>query len=133
MRIPQEVDMSAVQAIQLNTRATGAVSTPVVVRSHLRLTRRGRVVLTTLAAMPIVIGALVFAVNGGGAVAGGAGQQGSSFDYIAVPAGSSLWTLAEDIAPAEDPRDVIDAIIDLNQLSSAEVQVGQRLAIPAGY
>lgn len=125
--------MSAVQAIQLNTRATGTVSTPVIVRSHLRLTRRGRVVFTTLAAMPLVIGALAFAVNGGGAVAGGAGQQGSSFDYIAVPAGASLWTLAEDIAPAEDPRDVIDAIIDLNQLSSAEVQAGQRLAIPAGY
>ncbi|KQW04154.1 hypothetical protein ASC66_16775 [Leifsonia sp. Root4] len=125
--------MSAVQAIQLNTRAIGTVSTPLVVRSHLRLTRRGRVVFTTLAALPIIIGALVFAVNGGGAVAGGAGQTGSTFDYIAVPAGASLWTLAEDIAPAEDPRDVIDAIIDLNQLSSAEVQAGQRLAIPAGY
>ena len=125
--------MSASQAIHPSFAADGAVSAPRVVRSHLRLTRRGRAVFTTLAALPVVIGALVLTLNGGGAVAGDAQQQGTSFDYITVPAGESLWTLAEEFAPDSDPRDVIDAIMSLNQLTSAEVQAGQRLAIPANY
>lgn len=125
--------MSASQAIHPSFAADGGPSAPRVVRSHLRLTRRGRAVFTTLAALPIVIGALVFAINGGGAVAGDARLQGTSFDYITVPAGESLWTLAEEFAPDSDPRDVIDAIMSLNQLASAEVQAGQRLAIPANY
>ncbi|WP_331710500.1 LysM peptidoglycan-binding domain-containing protein [Microterricola viridarii] len=97
------------------------------------MTSRGRVVFTTLVALPIVAGALMFAVNGGGAVAGDASQQGASFDYISVPPGESLWTLAVDLAPQADPRDVIAAFIELNQLDSSQVQAGQRLAVPAGY
>lgn len=125
--------MSAVQVIHPNLAAVGAVAAPRVVRSHLRLTRRGRMVFTTLAALPLVVGAFFVAMNGGGAVAGDAAQQGTDFDYISVPAGASLWTLAEEIAPSSDPRDVIADIMNLNQLTSAEVQIGQRLAIPTGY
>ncbi|WP_234407202.1 LysM peptidoglycan-binding domain-containing protein [Microterricola viridarii] len=125
--------MSASPAIPANMQAEAGASAPVVIRSHLRLTRRGRVVFTTLAALPIVAGALVFAVNGGGAVAGDAAQQGATFDYVSVPPGESLWTLAEDLAPQADPRDVVAAFIELNQLETSQVQAGQRLAIPAGY
>ncbi|SDT02271.1 LysM domain-containing protein [Microterricola viridarii] len=125
--------MSAVHAIPANVQAVQGAGAPVVVRSHLRLTSRGRVVFTTLVALPIVAGALMFAVNGGGAVAGDASQQGASFDYISVPPGESLWTLAVDLAPQADPRDVIAAFIELNQLDSSQVQAGQRLAVPAGY
>ncbi len=125
--------MSATHAIPEIMRPEGGAPAPVVVRSHLRLTRRGRVVLTTLAALPLVAGALLFAVNGGGAVAGDASQQGSRFDYVSVPPGESLWTLAVELAPDADPRDVIAAIIELNQLGTSQVQAGQRLAIPAGY
>lgn len=125
--------MSAVQAIYTSSAADGAAMGPRVVRSHLRLTRRGRAVFTTLAALPLVICALVLAVNGGGAVAGGSALTGTSFDYITVPAGDSLWTIAEEIAPDADPRDIIDDIMSLNQLSTAEVQAGQRLAIPTSF
>lgn len=125
--------MTAVHAIPANGLAAGGNDAPVVVRSHLRLTRRGRIVFTTLAALPIVAGALVFAVNGGGAIAGDASQQGVSFDYISVPPGESLWSLAEELAPQDDPRVVVAAFIKLNQLGTSQVQAGQRLAIPAGY
>lgn len=125
--------MSAVHAIPANAQAIGGNAAPVVIRSHLRLTRRGRVVFTTLAALPIVAGALVLAVNGGGAIAGDASQQGAAFDYISVPPGESLWTLAVELAPQEDPRELVAAFIELNQLSTSQVQAGQRLAIPAGY
>ena len=103
-------------------------------RTHLRLTRRGRAVFTTLAAVPLVLGAIVVTVNGGMAAAEGTGGIGAAaFDYVTIEAGQSLWQLAESVAPAQDPRDVIADIVNLNQLTSEAVQPGQRLALPADY
>jgi hypothetical protein len=102
------------------------------VQPRLRLTPRGRGVLLTLAATPIVALALFFSLNGGGATAS---LEGSSvgFEYVTVDSGQSLWQLAESIAPASDPREVIDAIVRLNQLESTDVYAGQELAIPSQY
>lgn len=101
--------------------------------TRLHLTRRGRVVFTTLAAVPLVAGALAFAMNGGIAAAtGDFGHSAVQFDYVTVQSGQSLWELAESLAPTADPRDVIADIVRLNQLSSEDVQPGQRLALPAG-
>ncbi|MGY4860172.1 LysM peptidoglycan-binding domain-containing protein [Cryobacterium sp. AP23] len=134
--------MSAAYAVKPGTiadrsaRSTGhatatAATAP---RTHLRLTRRGRVVLTTLAALPLVLGSIAVAVNGGVAAAEGTANVGAAaFEYITVDAGQSLWDLAQSIAPKQDPRDVIADIVNLNQLASESVQPGQRLALPAGY
>ncbi|WP_120337514.1 LysM peptidoglycan-binding domain-containing protein [Cryobacterium soli] len=111
--------------------ATQVASAP---RTHLRLTRRGRIVFTTLAALPLVLGSIVVAVNGGVAAAEGTtGVGAAAFDYVTIESGQSLWQLAESIAPTQDPRDVIADIVNLNQLASDAVQPGQRLALPAGY
>lgn len=99
---------------------------------RLRLTKRGRGVLTTLAAAPLVIAALVFALNGGMATATLDGSS-ADFQYVTVDTGQGLWEVAETIAPNADPRDVIAAIMQLNQLESADVLAGQQLAIPAQY
>jgi hypothetical protein len=99
---------------------------------RLRLTKRGRGVLTTLAAAPLVIAALVFALNGGMATATLEGS-GTEFQYVTVDTGQSLWEVAETVAPNADPRDVIAGIMKLNQLESADVLAGQQLAIPAQY
>jgi len=99
---------------------------------RLRLTRRGRGVLLTLAATPLVIAALFFALNGGGAVAS-LESSPASFDYVTVASGQSLWDVAESVAPGADPRDVIDSILRLNQLESADVFAGQQLAIPLEF
>ena len=122
--------MSAVAPVAAVARAQGT--------THLHLTRRGRVVFTTLAAAPLVVGALLlaFAVGTASAVAEGAGAGhavSDSFRYVTVQAGQSLWRLAETVAPSADPRDVIAAIVSLNQLSSENVQPGQRLALPTEY
>lgn len=99
---------------------------------RLRLTKRGRAVLLSLAATPLVALALFFGLNGGGATAS---LEGSTvpFQYVTVDAGQSLWNLAESIAPQADPRDVIAQFVQLNQLESADVYAGQQLAIPAQY
>jgi len=98
---------------------------------RLRLTKRGRVVFTSLAAVPMVAGVMLLALNGGGATA--TDTSGAELEQVTVKAGQSLWSLAEDIAPDVDPRDVISDILSVNQLDSGSVQAGQRLMLPAEY
>ncbi|MDO9398727.1 MAG: LysM peptidoglycan-binding domain-containing protein [Herbiconiux sp.] len=99
--------------------------------TRLRITARGRRVLAALVALPIVcaLGAAAL-LAGGTAVASGRGSA-TSFDYLTVQAGQSLWSIAEELAPSADPRDVIAEIRSLNQLSTSSVQPGQRIAVPA--
>lgn len=106
--------------------------TPASRAPRLRLTKRGRAVLLFLAATPLVIAALFFALNGGGAHASLEGSD-AAFSYVTVGSGESLWQVAQQIAPNADPRDVIEQIMQLNQLDSADVYAGAQLAIPAQY
>lgn len=131
------VTSTLVNSAGVNSTAaiSASVAQPsVVVRSRLHLTRRGRAVFTALAAVPIVAVALVLALNGGVAIASGqtadGGVEAVGFEYVTIKSGQSLWQLAESIAPGADPRDVISAIVSLNQLPTTEVQPGQRLALP---
>ncbi len=71
-----------------------------------------------------------------GAVQGGAASLiDTSVPYF-VQSGDSLWTLAERVSPQEDPRDVVDQILELNAgsdgfSSDAPLRVGQTLRLPA--
>ncbi|AYG04548.1 LysM peptidoglycan-binding domain-containing protein [Gryllotalpicola protaetiae] len=103
-------------------------------RSHLRLTRRGRVVLVALAATPLVAAALWFGVNSGFAAAGGEPPASTAaLEHVTVTPGESLWQIAEAIAPHDDPRDVVDALVDMNGLQGSVVTPGQTLAVPPQY
>ena len=110
--------------------ATGAQNPPTA-RTRLRLTRRGRVVFTSLAAFPLIVWAFVMVLGAGDAAAqSGAASSAVSFEYVTVDRGDSLWGIAESIAPNADPRVIIDEIIRLNGLDGATVEPGQRLALP---
>ena len=54
----------------------------------------------------------------------------TSFEYVTIGQGDSLWAIAESIAPDGDPRVLVDEIIRLNGLADAVVEPGQRLALP---
>jgi hypothetical protein len=99
---------------------------------RLRLTSRGRTVLGTLIAIPLVAFAILVGPNVLGAQAGDEAVV-NSFQYVSVAPGQSLWQLAEQVAPQADPREVIADMLTLNNLSSGDVQPGQQLAIPAQY
>ena len=99
-------------------------------RTRLRLTRRGRVVFTALAALPIVVGVLIGSLGSGGAMAGIDDGRSAVLETVVVGAGDTLWGIAESIAPSADPREVIHEIMRLNGLRDAVVQPGQRLALP---
>lgn len=114
-----------------STAASAPVAKTSIVKTRLRLTRRGRRVIAVLVALPVVVAAFAYALNGGGAVATAVSST-DTFSYITVQSGESLWQLAQAIAPTADPRDVIAEIVSLNQIQG-DIHPGQRLAIPAGY
>jgi hypothetical protein len=90
-------------------------------------------VIAFLIALPLAIGALFAAVSAGDAAATDATVSSTStLTWITVESGETLWSLAEELAPTKDPRDVIAEIVSLNQLHS-ELQPGQRIALPAGF
>jgi LysM repeat protein len=93
------------------------------------LTRRGRlVVLVALVALGAV---LAFVVTG--LVDGTAGTTAPSRPptrSIVVQPGQTLWSIAREVAPSGDRRDVIARIVELNALPSTDVAAGTRLAVP---
>ena len=98
---------------------------------RLRITKRGRNLLLTIAAAPLAVAAFWFALNGGGATATLDGT--AEFSTVTVQSGDTLWHIAETIAPAADPRDVIVELMQFNGLTSADVPAGFELAIPPKY
>ncbi|MBN9169323.1 MAG: LysM peptidoglycan-binding domain-containing protein [Microbacterium sp.] len=102
--------------------------------TRLRLTRRGRRVLTGIVAFPVAVAIAAAVIGGGAALASHeAGASSGSFTTVTVGAGDSLWSIAETVAPGADPRDVVDAIVHLNALDGVVVTPGEKLAIPAEY
>jgi Tfp pilus assembly protein FimV len=102
--------------------------------TRLRLTRRGRRVVAGVAALPVVVALCAAAIGGGAALASReSGAPSGSFTTVTVGAGDSLWSIAEQVAPASDPRDVVDAIVQLNALDGVTVTPGERISIPAEY
>jgi hypothetical protein len=93
----------------------------------LRITRRGRLVLTGLIATPVIAMSLLFTSLG--AVAESTPAE-NTFDYITVLSGDTLWTIAGLVDPDADPRDVVAEIMSLNQLSNANLTPGAQLAVP---
>ncbi|MBG6239852.1 hypothetical protein IWX78_002842 [Mycetocola sp. CAN_C7] len=114
-------------AVEASSEAPAAKSS-----GRLRLTRRGRIVFTTLAAAPLLAVAAWFGVSAMPAVATSSSSS-VVFEYATIEAGQSLWQLAASIAPESDPRDVIADLMRLNQLDSSTVSPGQRIAIPSQY
>lgn len=47
-----------------------------------------------------------------------------------VKAGDTLWAIAEHEARGADPRPLVDAIADANDLGSANIVPGQTLIVP---
>ncbi|HYX61110.1 MAG TPA: LysM peptidoglycan-binding domain-containing protein [Streptosporangiaceae bacterium] len=99
----------------------------------LRLTRRGRVVVTLAAALLVTMVSLLLA---GVAQATNHGPSPraarQNLVQVVVRPGQTLWSVAESADPDQDTRVVVRQIVDLNSLSGPTVQAGQQLWVPRG-
>jgi LysM repeat protein len=99
-----------------------------------RLTRRGRIVVTALSALIIGLLSVTMATTAQAArpAAGAAGAR-TADRYVArivVRPGQSLWAVAEAYDPNADTRLVIADIQQMNSLVSDQLQPGQTLWVP---
>lgn len=97
-------------------------------RSTVRLTRRGRLVVFTLALLAILVVGLVVA---SGSVATDEPGTPEPTRVVMVGPGDTLWDIASDLADDGEIRSMVDRIQDLNALDSGMVVAGQRLVVPA--
>lgn len=95
----------------------------------LRLTERGRRVV---AGLSVAIGLCLAAGTVVTLELGGAdgGLQLAGTSTVVVQPGDTLWSIARSVAPDEDPRAVIDAIVDRNGLDSVDLLPGAELQLP---
>jgi Tfp pilus assembly protein FimV len=111
-------------AAQERTRAMTSPSSPVR-HSPVRLTRRGRIVLTLL----MLVGILVAGFTLGRSSQASAGTH-QVRHTVTVEPGDTLWSVAERVAPHADTRQVVAEIQSLNKISDAVVVPGERLVVP---
>ena len=107
---------------------TGAGATrPAVGRT--RLTRRGRVLVVLAVAALLLAAFSLGRVDSRAAVPGGEASAPALTQTVVLP-GETLWSIARDLAPDNDPREVVAQIRELNDLSGGLV-AGQQLLLPA--
>ena len=116
---------SRVQSVSLTDAAPA--------QGKLRLTRRGRVVFGGLATV-LVAGALGVLASIAAPVAVASSEQGTQqFPYVLAQQGDSLWSIAAELDPAADPREVVAEIARLNQISASDLQAGDTIAVPLRF
>jgi nucleoid-associated protein YgaU len=95
----------------------------------LRLTRRGQLLLTTVSVL--IFGAAIAVL---GLRVAGVLEPEAQFTHtvsVQVGAGQSLWSIAQETNPSEDPATVVEKIADLNNLRTpADLTPGQTLQVP---
>lgn len=95
--------------------------------SHVRLTRRGRLVVLLTSLTIVLAAAFVLA---GGAVGTSEAGTPPSTEIVQVGPGDTLWGIAGEIAAEGEVQSVIAEIQRLNALESAGVRSGQKLRVP---
>ena len=99
---------------------------------HSRVVSRTQVRRRRLAAGALLVLALsVTAPTVSAAVTGGSSRRADVADRYVVRAGDTLWSIAVRHAPGNDPRRIVQAIVDTNQVDAGTIVPGQVLVIPA--
>jgi hypothetical protein len=110
-------------------RAGGRVAPMARPSTQVRLTRRGRLVVTMLLTVLVLA---AFLVAGGASVATREAGDPVPIRTVEVQQGQTLWAIASEIAEPGEIRDMVYTIERLNSLPDATLTEGQVLAVPAG-
>jgi multidrug efflux pump subunit AcrA (membrane-fusion protein) len=99
--------------------------------SPIKLTRRGRLVLSTVSFATMLAISLVslFGIATASAKASTEATNSTTTQIVVAP-GETLWTIAARVNPEIDPRAVIDQIMNLNVIDGSNVYAGQVLLVP---
>jgi multidrug efflux pump subunit AcrA (membrane-fusion protein) len=99
--------------------------------SPIKLTRRGRMLVSTMsfAAMLAISLVSLFGIATASAKASNEASSSTTTQIVVAP-GETLWTIAARVNPEIDPRAVIEDIKALNVIEGSEVYAGQVLLIP---
>lgn len=93
-----------------------------------RLTRRGKIAILTLAVVAISILAVMFGPSSTATGEMGTPEQTTT---VEVMPGHTLWQIAAAANPDGDIRATVDEIIELNSLPNASaLQMGSEIAVP---
>lgn len=92
----------------------------------LRLTRRGRLAVTGVLAAAGVTGSLFVGSLG----FAGTQAERPAVRYVTVAPGDTLWSIAGEVAPAQDRRDTVARILELNARETSGLRAGDRIAVP---
>jgi LysM domain len=130
---------ASVQRIRVQ-RASGhrvSVRQATTAPGKLRLTRRGRRLVTGFVMLVMVITAMLIwtSVAGGAQVPGPGAPVRSVYQgmtQIVVQPGQTLWSIAAAVDPSGDPWTAVQQISDVNALNGAQIQAGQLLWVPRG-
>ena len=115
-----------------SARPAGAAARPAAQsagKAPVRLTRRGRIVVTLLL-LGLVLGAFVF-FSGQSVATGDAGAPVPTRTVV-VGEGDTLWDIAAGVAAPGEVREMVHEIERLNSLPGPVLQVGQEIAVPVG-
>ena len=99
----------------------------------LRLTRRGRIVVSVLTVVLATLAITVASMAASGAQAANHGRPGAGYvgmRQIVVRPGQTLWSIAERAETAVDTREVVTQIMTANSMTSSVLQSGRLLWLP---
>lgn len=102
-----------------------------VAQPKFRLSRRAKQVRTVFLLAIVITVANQFPHFVAGASATDTKVNPGAITYVSVHAGDTLWSLAQRLAPNTDPRDWIDTVSTMNNLGTAGIFAGERLAVPS--
>ena len=94
---------------------------------QIRLTRRGRLVVTLLFLAVVLV---LFTAFGSKVVA--TGEEGTPVETrtVVVGQGDTLWQIASKVAGPGETREMVYRIKELNALATVTIEAGQELAVP---
>jgi nucleoid-associated protein YgaU len=103
----------------------------------IRLTRRGRRVVAGFAIVVVIVAVTLLWMAAAGSVQASshASPPGSAYHgmtQVVVQPGQTLWSIAAAAEPSGNSWAVVQQIIDVNALTSANVQAGELLWVPEG-
>jgi hypothetical protein len=104
-----------------------APAAPVAPAASVRLTRRGRLVVTAFLTVLIVA---AFVVLGDASVATREGGRAEAVRVVEVEEGQTLWQIASSVAAPGETGEMVYRIRELNSLPGSGLVEGQELAVP---